>query len=123
MIHCLLKLVNYLVFIDTNGHICDHHLSADLQNLVPGLLFLTPYKNQTPGQRQAHKLKVSKTNGEITVTHVCPLLKDSNFSADFYREKKSSIDAFSKTPEWCWLTGRTTRGFRFRLPNSYELIF
>ena len=75
------------MFVDTNGHICDYHVSADLQKLVPGLLFLTPYKNQTRGQRQAHRLKVRETNGETTVTHMCPLLKDSNFSADFHRKK------------------------------------
>lgn len=81
MIYCLLKLVNYLVFVDTNGHICDYQVSADLQKFVPGLPFLTPYKHQTHGQRQAHILKTSETN----VTHMCPLLKDSNFSADFHR--------------------------------------
>ena len=54
---------------------------------MPGLLFLTPYKNQTPGQRQAHRLKVSEANSETTVTHACPLLKESNFSADFHGEK------------------------------------
>lgn len=86
MIYCLLKLVNYLVFVDTNGHICDYQASADLQKFAPGLPFLTPYKNQTHGQRQAHILKASETN----VTHMCPLLKDSNFSADFHRGKKTN---------------------------------
>lgn len=124
MIYCLLKLVNYLVFVDTNGHICDYQVSADLQKFVPGLPFLTPYKHQTHGQRQAHILKTSETN----VTHMCPLLKDSNFSADFHRAGgggggESSMDTFSKTPEQCWLTGMTACGFQFRLPNSYELIF
>lgn len=126
MIHRLLKLVNCLVFVDTNGHICDYHLLAELQKLVPGLLFLTPYKNQTHSQRQAQRLKESETNGEATVTHVCPLLKDSNFSPDLHRGKKknqTSKDAFIKTPEQCWLTGMMTRGFRFRLPNSYDLVF
>jgi len=61
MIHCLLKLFDYLAFVDTNGHICDYTLAADVQKFAPGLLFLTPYNNQTPGPRQAHRLKASET--------------------------------------------------------------